>query len=75
MPCDTWEIATVLWEIANALIESDNTKARRQIRRRPLEPLYLHAIDTLIRGILTDPTRVELAPPAEPRKSTLVRFS
>jgi AcrR family transcriptional regulator len=75
VPCDTWEIATVLWEIANALIESDNTKARRQIRRRPLEPLYLHAIDTLIRGILTDPTRVELAPPAEPRKSTLVRFS
>ena len=73
--CDTWEIATILWSIANSLIESDNTKARRQIRRRPLEPLYMHAIDTLIRGILSDPTRVALAPPAEPRKSTLVRFN
>ena len=72
VPCDTWEIAHVLWSIANSLIEYDNTKARRQIRRRPLEPLYLHAVDTLVRGILTDPSRVELAPPSEPRKSTLI---
>ena len=70
--CDTWEIAHILWSIANSLIESDNTKARRQIRRRPLEPLYLHAIDTLIRGILVDPSRIALAPPAEPKKSTLI---
>lgn len=72
VPCDTWEIAHVLWSIANSLIEYDNTKARRKIRRRPLEPLYLHAVDTLVRGILTDPSRVELAPPSEPRKSTLI---
>lgn len=70
--CDTWEIANILWSIANGLIESDNTRARRQIRRRPLEPLYFHAIDTLIRGILTDPARVEVAPPVEPKKSTLI---
>jgi AcrR family transcriptional regulator len=70
---DTWEIAHVLWSIANALIESDNTKARRQIRRRPLEPLYEHAIDVVIRGILTDATRIEMAPAAPPRPSTLVR--
>ena len=70
--CDTWEIAHVLWSIANSLIESDNTKARRQIRRRPLEPLYTHAIDTVIRGILADPSRIVMAPEAEPRKSTLV---
>ena len=73
--CDTWEIAHILWSIANGLIESDNTKARRQIRRRPLEPLYTHAVDTLIRGILADPSRVELAPPTEPRKSTLIPVS
>ena len=71
--CDTWEIAHVLWSIADSLIESDNTKARRQIRRRPLEPLFMHAIETLIRGILTDPSRIELAPPSEPKPSTLVR--
>jgi AcrR family transcriptional regulator len=70
--CDTWEIAHILWTITNGLIESDNTKARRLIRRRPLEPLYHHAIDTLIRGILVDPSEVALAPPTEPRKSTLI---
>ena len=73
--CDTWEVATILWSVANSLIESDNTKARRQIRRRPLEPLYMHAVDTIVRGILVDPTRVELAKPIEPRKSTLVKMS
>ena len=71
--CDTWEVAHVLWSIANSLIESDNTRARRQIRRRPLEPLYMHAIDTLVRGILADPSRVELSPPAPPKPSTLVK--
>ncbi len=71
--CDTWEIANVLWSIANSLIESDSTKARRQIRKRPLEPLYTHAIDTIVRGILVDPSQVELAPPATVWPSTLVR--
>ncbi len=73
VPCDTWEIANVLWSIANSLIESDSTKARRQIRRRPLEPLYTHAIDTVIRGILVDPTQIELSPVSTPRASTLIR--
>ena len=72
---DPDSIATILWSIANGLIESDNTKARRQIRRRPLEPLYMHAVDTIVPGILVDPSRVELAKPTEPRKSTLVKMS
>ncbi len=72
--CDPWEIATIIWTVADGLIESDNTKARRQIRRRPLEPLYMHAIETIMRGILTDPTRIIIAPPAEPKKSTLVKM-
>jgi len=70
---DTWEIAHMLWLIANALIESDNTKARRQIRRRPLEPLYDHSIDIVIRGILVDPSRIEVAPAAPTRPSTLIK--
>lgn len=69
VPCDTWEVANVLWEIANSLIESDNTKARRQIRRRPLEPLYMHAIETVMRGILVDPTRIQLSA-AQPIRET-----
>jgi AcrR family transcriptional regulator len=73
--CDTWEIANIIWSIANGLIESDNTRARRQIRRRPLEPLYVHAVDTVLRGILVDRDQVELAPPTEPKKSTLVKMA
>lgn len=69
VPCDTWEVANVLWEIANSLIESDNTKARRQIRRRPLEPLYMHAIETVMRGILVDPSRIQLSPAQASRES------
>ncbi|MFP6655522.1 MAG: TetR/AcrR family transcriptional regulator, partial [Myxococcota bacterium] len=69
--CDTWEVANVLWAIADALIESDSTKARRRIRQRPLEQLLTHAVDTIIRGILVDPSRIELAPPSTPRPSTL----
>jgi hypothetical protein len=71
--CDTWEIAHILWSITNSLIESDNTRARRQLRRRTLEPLYSHAVDTVLRGILVDPSRIEIRPPAPPRPSTLVR--
>ena len=73
VPCDTWEIANILWSIANSLIESDSTKARRQIRRRPLEPLYTHAIDTMVRGILVDPEQVELSPDSTAPASALVR--
>lgn len=69
VPCDTWEIANVLWSIANSLIESDNTRARRQIRRRPLEPLYMHAIEIVMRGILVDPARIALAPPQPVRET------
>jgi AcrR family transcriptional regulator len=71
--CDTWEIAHVFWSITNALIESDNTQTRRRLRHRPLEPLYQHAVDTVLRGILTDPSRIRIAPPAPPRLSSLVK--
>lgn len=72
--CDTWEVATMLWSVADSLIESDSTRARRQIRRRPLEPLFMHAVDVIMRGILVDPSAVVLAPPAAEKKSTLVKL-
>jgi len=58
--CDTWEVAHVLWSLANSLIESDDSSARRRLRRRPLPSVFDHAIDTVVRGILADPTRVDL---------------
>lgn len=50
-PCDTWEVANILWTVANALIQSEGTGMRRQLRRRPLEGVYTDAIEMLLRGL------------------------
>lgn len=50
-PCDTWEVANILWTVANALIQSDATGMRRELRRRPLEEVYTDAIELLLRGL------------------------
>jgi len=49
--CDTWEVANILWTVANALIQSDATGMRRDLRRRPLEAVYTDAIELLLRGL------------------------
>jgi len=49
--CDCWEVANILWTTANALIQSDATRARRELRRMPLEPLYRDAIGYILRGL------------------------
>jgi AcrR family transcriptional regulator len=50
-PCDTWEVANILWTVANGLIQSDGTGLRRELRRRPLEAVYTDAIELLLRGL------------------------
>jgi AcrR family transcriptional regulator len=50
-PCDTWEVANILWTVANALIQSDGIGLRRDLRRRPLEAVYNDAIELLLRGL------------------------
>ncbi len=49
--CDTWEVANILWTVANALIQSDASGLRRQLRGRPLEDVYTDAIEMLLRGL------------------------
>jgi AcrR family transcriptional regulator len=49
--CDTWEVSNILWTTANALIQSDATKARRQLRGLPLERVFHNAIDLIIQGL------------------------
>jgi len=49
--CDTWEMANILWTLANAMIQSDHTGARRKLRRRPLEEAYRDAIEVFLRGL------------------------
>ena len=49
--CDTWEVANILWTLANALIQSEKTGARRALRRRPLEDIYRDSIDLILKGL------------------------
>jgi AcrR family transcriptional regulator len=51
--CDTWELANILWILANGLIQSDATQVRRELLRRPLESVYSSAIELVLRGLLT----------------------
>ena len=63
-PCDSWEVAHILWSVANALIEADGTKARRVLRRRPLQALYQHSIDLILRGLASGSDTLTVWPPA-----------
>jgi AcrR family transcriptional regulator len=50
-PCDSWEIANVLWTLANGLLQSDLAPSRRRLRRRRLDRVFEHAIEIVLRGL------------------------
>jgi AcrR family transcriptional regulator len=56
--CDTWTVANILWTVANSVIQSEATLARRELRRSPLEQVYQEAFATLLRGLCVDPSTV-----------------
>jgi TetR/AcrR family transcriptional regulator len=56
--CDCWELANILWTTANALIQSDATRARRELRRMPLDELYDDAIRYILRGLAAPGSRL-----------------
>ncbi len=49
--CDAWEVADILWTMANGLIQTQSSPARRSLRRRPLEDTFKDAVDLVIRGL------------------------
>ncbi len=49
--CDTWTAANLLWTVANAVIQSDGTEARRKLRRGSLEDLYDQTMDVMLAGL------------------------
>ncbi len=53
--CDTWQVATILWTTANALIQQDATAAMRSIRRGSLQDVYRDALDLLVDGLAPRP--------------------
>jgi AcrR family transcriptional regulator len=50
-PCDAWEVANLLWTVANGLIQTETSSTRRLLRRAPLERTFEDAIEIVLRGI------------------------
>ena len=51
--CDAWEVANLLWTIANGLIQTETSSTRRRLRRAPLDRAYEDAIEIMLRGLAT----------------------
>jgi len=52
--CDAWEVAHVLWTLANGLIQTETSTTRRRLRRRPLDEAFDDAVEIVLRGIVAD---------------------
>jgi hypothetical protein len=53
--CDSWEVANVLWTLANGLLQSDYVATRKRLRRRRLDRVFAHAIELVLRGLSVNP--------------------
>jgi AcrR family transcriptional regulator len=49
--CDPWEVANVLWALANGLLRIEWNPARAKIMRRSVEQAFQDAIDVFLRGL------------------------
>jgi len=50
-PCDAWEVASILWTLANGIIRSERSPAHRSLRRRALDSFFDDAIALVLRGL------------------------
>jgi AcrR family transcriptional regulator len=49
--CDAWEVANVLWTLANGLIQTERSATRRRLRRIPVEQAFDDALTIVLRGL------------------------
>jgi len=49
--CDPWEVANILWTLANGLIQTEHAPSRRRLRRRRLDRVFDDAIDIVLSGL------------------------
>ena len=52
--CDPWEVAHVLWTLANGLIQTETSATRRRLRRRRLDLAFEDAVEIVLRGIAAE---------------------
>jgi AcrR family transcriptional regulator len=50
-PHDAWEVANILWTLANGLIQREAAAAPRSLRRKSLEQVFEDAVELVLRGI------------------------
>lgn len=50
-PCDAWEVANILWTVANGLIQTEHVQARRKLRGRPLGEVFEDMVELFLRGL------------------------
>jgi AcrR family transcriptional regulator len=53
-PADPWEVANILWTVANGLIQTEHVAPRRQLRRRELDRVFDDTLELFLRGIARD---------------------
>ena len=48
---DSWEVANILWALANGLIQREQAQAPRSLRRNTLEQVFEDAVELVLRGL------------------------
>ena len=56
MACDPWEVANILWTLANGLIQTEFSSAHRRLRRRTLRETFDDGIELVLKGLSVAPT-------------------
>ena len=54
-PCDPWQVAHLLWTLANGLIQTEASAARRKLRRGALSKDFEDAVEIVLRGLASVP--------------------
>ncbi len=49
--CDSWEVAHLLWTIANGLIQTEHSATRRRLRRTSLDQAFDDALELVLGGL------------------------
>jgi AcrR family transcriptional regulator len=50
-PCDSWEVANLLWTVANGLIQTEHVMPRKELRHKPLDVMFEDSLELFLRGL------------------------
>lgn len=53
--CDSWEVANILWTMANGVIQTELAAPRRRLRDRPLDQVFRDMVEIFLRGMRSAP--------------------